>query len=302
MYDLIIVGSGPAGLGSALYAARAKMNFLVVEKAGYSGGQIINTSEVDNYLALPGIDGVELAMKFREHAEKMGATIIDDGVASIEEKEDYYNLNMTSGKSMETKTVIVATGANYRNIGAIGEEKFKGRGVSYCATCDGAFYKGKTVAVVGGGDVALGDAIYLSKLADKVYLIHRRDTLRGAKHLQEKVFSNPKIEFIPDSIVEEIQGENNVSDIIIKNIKDNSVRTLEVNGIFVAVGMNPITDFLGDFLELDEKGYIKADESGITSKKGIFAAGDVRTKQLRQVITAVADGANCVASVEKYLN
>lgn len=303
MYDVVIVGSGPAGLSAAVYARRAKLKTLVIEKAGYSGGQIVNTSDVDNYLGLQGIDGFEMAMKFRAHAEHFEAEFLDDEVVKIQDKEDgTFDIILKSVKAISTKTIILATGASYGKLNVPGEAEYTARGVSYCATCDGAFYKSKVVAVVGGGDVALEDALYLSNIADKVYLIHRRDELRGAKTLQEKVFATENIQFIPDTVVISINGsEGLVSSIDIKNVKSNKEENIVVNGIFVAVGMKPASTYINESVKLDESGYVIASEDGITSKRGVFVAGDVRTKALRQVITAVSDGANAVASVEKYL-
>ena len=303
MYDVVIVGSGPAGLGAAVYARRAKLKTLVIEKAGYSGGQIVNTSDVDNYLGLQGIEGFEMAMKFRTHAEHFEAEFLDDEVVSIQDKEDgTYDIVLKSDKDISTKTIILATGASYDKLHVPGEAEYTGRGVSYCATCDGAFYKGKIAAVVGGGDVALEDALYLSNMADKVYLIHRRDELRGAKVLQDKVFAADNIMFMPDTVVSSINGSDGlVSSIDTKNVKTNMEENISVNGIFIAVGMKPNVSYINELVELDKAGYVVASEDGITSKKGIFVAGDMRTKVLRQVITAVSDGANAVASVEKYL-
>lgn len=303
MYDVVIVGSGPAGLSAAVYARRAKLKTLVIEKAGYSGGQIVNTSDVDNYLGLQGIEGFEMAMKFRKHAEHFEAEFLDDEVVSIQDKEDgTYDIVLKSDKDISTKTIILATGASYDKLHVPGEAEYTGRGVSYCATCDGAFYKGKIAAVVGGGDVALEDALYLSNMADKVYLIHRRDELRGAKVLQDKVFAADNIMFMPDTVVSSINGSDGlVSSIDTKNVKTNMEENISVNGIFIAVGMKPNVSYINELVELDKAGYVVASEDGITSKKGIFVAGDMRTKVLRQVITAVSDGANAVASVEKYL-
>ena len=303
MYDVVIVGSGPAGLSAAVYARRAKLNVLVIEKAGYSGGQIVNTSDVDNYLGLQGIEGFEMAMKFREHAEYFGAEIIDGEVENIQEKDNgVYEVCLKNNHFIQAKAVIIATGANYRKLNITGEAENTGKGVSYCATCDGAFYRGKTVAVVGGGDVALEDALYLSNIAEKVYLIHRRNELRGAKTTQNKVFENEKIEFVPCSVLENINSiDGMVSSIDISNTETNEKKNIAVNGIFVAIGMQPNASFVSNFVDLDEQGYIEAQEDGITSRRGIFVAGDVRTKKLRQVITAVSDGANAVASVERYL-
>ncbi|MBQ6815076.1 MAG: FAD-dependent oxidoreductase [Lachnospiraceae bacterium] len=302
MFDVVIVGSGPAGLGAAIYAKRAMLDAVVIEKAGYSGGQIINTDDVDNYLGLSGISGYDMAMSFREHADKLDVLFKDVEVTNIAEETGGYRLSTSGGDDILTKTVILATGANHSKLNVTGEDKYTGKGVSYCATCDGAFYRGKEVAVIGGGDVALEDALYLSKIASKVYLVHRRDELRGAKSLQDKVFAADNIEFVKDTVVEAINGEIKVTDIDVLNVKSKEACKIKVDGVFIAVGMKPNTEFVNGFVDMDEKGYIKALEDGITSRAGIFVAGDARTKNLRQVITAVADGANCVASVEKYLN
>lgn len=307
MYDVVIIGSGPAGLSAAVYARRAKLKVLVIEKAGYSGGQIVNASDVDNYLGLQGIDGFEMAMKFRDHAEHFEAKFLDDEVLKVSEKIDeksdvIFELEMKTGTNILTRSVIVATGASHNKLDIVGEAEYTGKGVSYCATCDGGFYKDKTVAVVGGGDVALEDALYLSNIAEKVYLIHRRDTLRGAKSLQDKVFLTDNIQFISDSVVSSIDGDNGlVSSILVKNLKTEEETHMNVSGIFIAVGMKPASSLIEGLVKTDDNGYIVAGEEGITSKNGIFVAGDVRTKALRQVITAVSDGANAVASVEKYL-
>lgn len=320
MYDLIIIGSGPAGLSAAIYGKRAGMELLVVEMAPMSGGQVLNTYEVDNYLGMPGINGFDMGMQFREHADKLGVEFLDAEVISVEpagsmienrsemaaaemsreDLQDYYKVNTTEGE-YETKTVILATGAGHAHLGVPGEEKFSGRGVSYCATCDGAFYRGKTVAVVGGGDVALEDAIYLSRFCEKVYLIHRRDELRGAKILQEELFQKENVELLYSHTVQEIQGEDMVTGLLIKDLKAEKNNVLAVDGVFIAVGIIPHTDLAKELLECDEKGYVIAGEDCVTSMPGVFVAGDARKKQLRQIITAVADGANAVTSVGIYL-
>lgn len=302
MYDLIIIGGGPAGLSAAVYAKRAMLNVAVIEKGFSTGGQIINTYEVDNYLGLPGINGFDLAEKFKQHADKFEVEFIDDEVVKLEPKGEIKNLVLESGKNIETKTVIIASGANHRKLEVEGEDKFSGLGISYCATCDGAFYKGKITAVIGGGDVAIEDAIFLSNLCKKVYLIHRRDELRGSKILQDQLLKLENVEVIYDTIVEKINGDNMVNSISIENKVSGEKKNLDVDGVFVAVGIKPESDNFKAVLEYDENGYIVADETGKTSLEGVFAAGDVRTKALRQVVTAVADGANCVYSAEKYLN
>lgn len=300
MYDLIIIGSGPAGLSASVYASRAMLDTLVFEKAFTSGGQIINTYDVDNYLGLPDENGYELSQKFRKHADKLGMNIVSEDVASVEDKGKYKLVTTKEGNTYETKTVILAMGAHHRVLGIKGEDVYIGKGVSYCATCDGAFFRGKTVAVVGGGDVALEDALFLARACEKVYIILRRDVFRGAKILQNNVKNTENIEIIYNTVVEEIMGDSTVDSIKINTKGDK--KTLEVKGVFVAIGIEPETQAVKDTVALDEGGYIIADESGKTSVSGIFAAGDIRTKALRQIITAASDGANCVNSVEKYLN
>lgn len=300
LYDVIIIGSGPAGLSAAIYAQRAKLATLVIEKAPMSGGQILNTYEVDNYPGIPGVGGFDLGSKFRAHADALGCSFVTAEVREIQEEEGKKKI-VTEKETYETKTLILATGATHRKLGVPGEEELMGMGVSYCATCDGAFFKGKTTAVIGGGDVALEDALFLARLCEKVYLVHRRDEFRGAKVLQERVFETENIEVVWDSVVEEIQGEDTVEKISIYNKKKEEKSELEVQGVFIAVGIQPNTEIYRNLVKMDEGGYIIAGEDGVTQTKGVFAAGDLRTKQLRQVITAASDGANAVTSVEKYL-
>lgn len=300
MYDLIIIGSGPAGLSAAIYGQRAGLRMLVIEKSPMSGGQVLNTYEVDNYPGLPGINGFDLGMKFREHAENLGAAFSVEEVLKIENDGGSKRV-ITDQNRYETRTVIIATGAYHAKLGADGEERLNGMGVSYCATCDGAFFKNKTVAVVGGGDVAVEDAIFLARGCEKVYLIHRRDELRAARILQEALFKLPNVEILWDTVVEQIHGEEQVEGIRIKNKKTGEEDSLCLSGIFVAVGIIPDTKAFETLVKMDEKGYITAGEDGITSAAGIFAAGDVRKKTLRQIITAAADGANAVTSVQEYL-
>lgn len=301
MYDVIIAGTGPAGLTAAIYGTRARLNMLVFEENYMSGGQVVNTYEVDNYPGLPEISGMDLSLKFREHAEKLGAEFVRAKVNKIEVKEDGTKIVETESGTYETRAFILATGAHHRLLNVPGEESLSGMGVSYCATCDGAFYKGSDVAVIGGGDVAVEDAIFLARGCRRVYVVHRRDELRAAKSLQEKLFSLPNVEMVWDSVVDSIEGEEQVDAIRIKNIKDGTVRAISVDGVFVAVGITPDSDLLKGIAKMDEGGYILADESCRTSVPGIFAAGDVRKKPLRQIITAAADGANAITSVEKYL-
>lgn len=300
IYDIVIIGSGPAGLSAAVYASRAKLESLVIEKAMMSGGQVLNTYEVDNFLGMPGSNGFDMGMKFREHAESMGAKFLVENVKKIEEIDGNYRI-VTEKEEIETKTVIIATGAKHRKLGVLGEEKFSGKGVSYCATCDGAFFRNKITAVVGGGDVAVEDAIFLARMCQKVYVIHRRDNFRAAKSLTERLMELENVEIIWDTVVEEIKGEEMVSSILIENKKTGQKEEKKVDGVFIAVGIEPNSAEFKNFVEQDESGYIKSDETGKTDKAGVFAAGDVRTKMLRQIVTAVSDGANAVTSAEKYL-
>lgn len=302
MYDLIIIGSGPAGLSAAVYAMRARLNALIIEKEAYSGGQIVNTERVDNYLGMYGTSGFDLANAFRGHANSLGAQFMSGDVNGLEDAGTHKVVCLSDGKKIDTRSVLIATGARHKMLGAPGEEKFKGMGVSYCATCDGAFYKGKTVVCVGGGNVALEDALYLSNLCDKVYLIHRREEFRASRDVQDKVKAKKNIIFMPYYVVTEICGSDVLTEVVIKNNKTDEEKTLPVSGVFVAVGMEPEADFAKGLVQMDEKGYIIADESCMTSCDGIFAAGDVRTKDVRQVITAVSDGACAIHFIEAFLN
>ena len=292
--DLIIISSGPAGLSAAVYGMRAGLKLLVIERNPMSGGQVLNTYEVDNYLGLPGINGFDMGVKFREHADKLGAPFLEAEVTGITDGE--VKIVHTTEGDYETSALIVATGAHHAHLGVPGEEELSGMGVSYCATCDGAFFRGKTVAVVGGGDVALEDAIYLTRFCEKVYLIHRRDELRGAHVLQEQLKALPTAEILYSHVVREIQGEDSVTGVLLEDLKSGSMRTLPVDGVFVAVGIHPETELVQGLVECDEAGYVLAGEDGVTSVPGIYVAGDVRKKPLRQVVTAVADGANAVTA------
>lgn len=299
MYDLVIIGSGPAGMGAAIYAMRAGIETAVVDRSPVSGGQVLTTYEVDNYLGLPGLSGGELSERFREHADKLGVTFVTADVQKIENHTDK-KIVCTDEGLLEARAVILATGASHSMLGVPGEMKLSGLGVSYCATCDGAFFRKRTVAVVGGGDVAAEDAIFLAGICQKVYLIHRRDTLRAADTLQKKLFSLENVEIIWNSEVKEICGEEIVEGIEVRNNQSGEQSSLAVNGVFIAVGVVPNTDAFQGLAQMDEKGYIVADETCMTSEKGIFAAGDIRRKPMRQIITAVADGANAVHSVQDF--
>lgn len=299
-YDLIIIGSGPAGLSAAIYAQRAKLETLIIEKELMSGGQVVNTYEVDNYPGLKGINGFDLAMKFRAHAEDLGAVFAEDEVTAVEKLEEGFRV-VCAARAYEAKALIAATGATHRKLGVPGEDAFAGKGVSYCATCDGAFFRNKTTAVVGGGDVAVEDAIFLARMCEKVYVIHRRDELRAAKILQERLFALPNVELVWNSTLEQIHGTNSVEELEVKNKLTGEVSRIKADGVFIAVGILPHSEIFRGLVEMDEQGYLCAGEDGITSVPGIFAAGDVRTKQLRQIVTAASDGANALASVERWL-
>lgn len=300
MYDLIIIGSGPAGLSAAVYGIRAGLNLLVLEQNPMSGGQVLNTYEVDNYLGLPGISGFDMGQTFRAHADKLGVEFVEARVKEIVD-EGEYKLIKTRREEYQTRAVIVATGAQHALLGVPGEEELSGMGVSYCATCDGAFFKGRTVAVVGGGDVALEDAIYLARTCEKVYLIHRRDELRGAVVLQEELKALPNVEILYSHTVQEIRGEDCVESLLIKNVKTDEEKTLLVSGLFVAVGIHPATELIQNLVNCNEGGYVLADEAGESSCPGIFVAGDIRKKPLRQIVTAVADGANAAVAAADFL-
>ncbi len=300
MYDIIIIGSGPAGLSAAIYAQRACLDTIVIEKNGISGGQVLNTWEVDNYPGFPGVTGFELSRQFREHANKLGARVVQDEVVQVELSGSVKKV-VCEEETYEARCVILASGAHHRTLEVPGEEELRGAGVSYCATCDGAFFRGRTVAVVGGGDAALEDAIFLARMCEKVYIVHRRDKLRGAKRLQERLQALENIEFVWNSETVAIEGNAQVEALRLRQTKTGEERRLDVDGVFIAVGIAPESELYAGQLELDEQGYIRADESGQTSVPGVFAAGDVRTKALRQILTAASDGANCVASAERYL-
>lgn len=320
MYDVVIVGSGPAGLSASIYAKRAGLSALTLEKNPMSGGQVLNTYEVDNYLGLPGINGFDLGMKFREHADKLGCEFKEASLLSVEglgnstEKAELLAASADAGSvgkagfllktdqgEIRTKTVLAATGASHAKLNVPGEEELAGAGVSYCATCDGAFFRGKVTAVVGGGDVAVEDAIFLARGCEKVYLIHRRDELRATAVLQKEVMALPNVEILWDTVVEKIEGQDQVESLAIKNVKTGKEESLPVQGVFVAVGIIPSGEVFRGLADCNEKGYLIAGEDCVTSTPGIFAAGDVRGKKLRQVVTAVADGANAVTSILEYL-
>ena len=301
VYDLIIVGAGPAGLTAAIYARRAELNVLLIEKNYIAGGQIINTYEIDNYPGMPGLSGMDLATKMSEHADKYEPERMTADITGMDLSGDIKKVSTDKG-DYEARTIILATGNSPSKLNVKGEEELAGMGVSYCATCDGAFFRNKTVAVVGGGDVAVEDAIFLARGCKKVYLIHRRDELRAAKVLQTALFACDNVEPVWNSVVKEIVGQDMVEKLVVENVKDKSASDLEVNGVFIAVGNIPNSTYnIEGSLAMDENGYIIAGEDCATNIPGVYAAGDIRTKALRQVSTAVADGANAVYAIQKYL-
>lgn len=301
IYDLAILGGGPAGITAAIYASRARLNTIWIDKNFAPGGQITATYEVDNYPGMPGISGMDLGEAFGEHARKLGLEPKREKILSLENISGDIKTIHTKKNEYQARTIILAFGTEHRKLDIPGEDDLGGLGVSYCATCDGAFYKDRTVVVVGGGNAAAEDAVFLSGLCKKVYLVHRRDELRADKAIQEKIFDCENIEMVWDSVPLEILGQDEVTGIKIRNVKTGEERELDTDGVFIAVGIVPNTTFVKAQLELDENGYICAGEEGITSAAGVFAAGDIRTKALRQVVTAVSDGANAVASAQKYL-
>ena len=300
MYDVMIIGSGPAGMSAAIYAARACLKTLLLEQQPVGGGQMINAQEVENYPGIAEAGGFELGQKFQEHAEALGVRPVTEEVLQLD-CQGKIKRAVTAKGEYEAKVLIYAAGAGSRKLGVPGEEIFTGRGVSYCAACDGAFFRNKTVVVAGGGDTALSDALLLSKGCKKVYLVHRRDTFRAAKTLQKKAAETENIEMVLESAVCEIHGDDAVQKITVSHVKTGEKRELAAEGIFVAIGTEPHTRLLMGQVDLDENGYVIAGEDCRTSADGVFAAGDVRTKPLRQIVTAAADGANAIASAEHYL-
>lgn len=296
MLDVLIVGSGPAGLSASVYAKRAGLNVLVAEKVYYGSGQIAESNLVDNYLGFAGINGYELGQKFRKHAEKLGVEFKNGEAGQFEAVDGIWRVRFKDGEVMEARTVIYAAGAIHRHLGVPGEKEFSGKGVSYCATCDGAFFRNKVTAVIGGGDTALDDAVYLSDSSSKVYLVHRRNEFRGSAKTVEILKQKNNVEFVLEAKPAQIKGTDRVQE-----LKLEDGRSLAVDGVFIAAGMIPVTDAVKDVVELDGNGYIVADETGKTSANGFFAAGDVRTKALRQVVTAVSDGANAATMAEQYI-
>ncbi|WP_346890301.1 thioredoxin-disulfide reductase [Clostridium sp. UBA1056] len=300
IYDTIIIGGGPAGLSAGLYASRSRMKTLVIERAKY-GGQATTTDELENYPgSIEDCTGTALSQRMRQQAEDFGTEFVKDEVVDTVLEGDIKVIKCRKGE-YQAKTIIIATGATPRLGGFKNEIELRGRGVSYCATCDADFFTDLDIAVIGGGDSAITEAIYLAKFGETVTVIHRRDSLRAAKSLQEKAFANPKIKFIWDSVVEEANGEEILENLTIKNVKTGEVSTLDVNGCFVFVGYLPISELFKGKVNMTERGDIITDEEMRTNIPGVFAAGDVREKSLRQVITAAADGAIAATNAEHYI-
>lgn len=301
-YDVAIIGGGPAGATAGIYCGRAELNAVMIEKMAM-GGQLATTAEIENYPGFPkGTDAVTLAMDMADQAKNVGAKTIYKDIVELTEEDGVKVLVTAKGEKIYADTVILAMGAAPKELGVPGEKEFRGRGVSYCATCDGSFFRNKTAAVIGGGDTAAADAIYLSKICSKVYLIHRRDKLRAAKVYDTKLRALDNVEFVWDSTLEEVKGGDKVESLRIKNVKSGEFTEIEADGVFVAVGIDPATQWLKGTVEMNEGGFIVAGEDTKTNIEGVFAAGDCRTKPLRQVVTAAADGAVAAMAAESYLN
>ena len=300
MYDTMIIGAGPAGMTAALYAARSNLKVALLERGIY-GGQMNNTAEIENYPGYARISGPELAEKMFEPLENLGVEHLFGQVEKIEDHGDYKKI-ITEDEVFETKTVILAPGANHRHLGVPGEEEYNSRGVSYCAVCDGAFFRDEDLLVVGGGDSAVEEAIFLTRFAKSVTIVHRRDQLRAQKLLQERAFANEKISFIWDSVVKEIKGDDRrVTSVVFENVKTGQISESDFGGVFVYVGLDPVSDFVKDLGICDEAGWIVTDQHMKTAIDGIYAIGDVRQKDLRQITTAVGDGAVARQEVYKYI-
>ena len=296
MTDVLIIGSGPAGMTAAIYAKRANLNVLIVEKEYEGTGQMAESSRIDNYPGFYGINGYELGEKIREHAESLEVEFLEDEATVFESNENGFLVTLESGTKLETKTVIYTAGASHRKLNVSGSEAFENKGISYCAACDGAFYKDKEAAVIGGGNSALDDALLLSDICKKVYLIHRRNEFRGNRSTLARLEKKENVEIIRNAKVQEITGNGKAEILLL-----DTGTALNIKGVFVAIGMIPQTEAVKNLVALDESGYIKAGEDGVTSVSGFFVAGDVRTKKLRQIITAAADGANAANSAIQYI-
>ena len=300
-YDVIVIGSGPAGYTAGIYTSRANLSTLIITGT-LPGGQLMTTSEVENYPGFPnGIFGPELMMNMRQQAERFGAVTVDDEVLKVDFKKRPFTIT-THAETYTAEATLVCTGASPRKLGIPAEQQFSGRGVSYCATCDGPFFKGENIVVVGGGDTAIEEATFLTKFGKSVRVVHRRDSLRASKILQQKALENPKIEFIWNNVVADIKGNNKISTVLVKDINTGKERTIEIGGLFVAIGHEPNTAIFKGQLELDDKGYIVLKHHTKTSVEGVFAAGDVHDHRYRQAVTAAGFGCMAAIDVEKWLS
>jgi thioredoxin reductase (NADPH) len=302
-YDVVIIGGGPAGISAAIYALQGGASTLVIEKA-IEGGQMNLTDIIENYPGFKTIKGEELSSLMKEHAEQFGADFYDGKVIELKDEDSHKTVVMENGKTIKSKAIIIASGSYPRKLGVKGEEEFSSRGVSYCASCDGHFFKNKKIAVVGGGNTAVEEAVYLSNIAKEVYIIHRREKLRADKLYQDRAFSRNNIKFKWNSVIEEIKGKDKVESLVIKNLKNDEVYEEPFDGVFVFVGLVPETSFLNkDLFDFDEYGFLITDENMETKVKGIYAVGDVRKKELRQIVTAVSDGAIAAShAIREYVN
>jgi thioredoxin reductase (NADPH) len=300
IYEVIIIGGGPAGLTAGLYTSRGRLSTLLIESALF-GGQMTTTEMVENYPGFPqGVTGDELSRLMEEQAKRFGMETVTQEIVKVSSEEDV-KVIQTHESTYRCKALIICTGTEYRKLRVPGEKEFAGKGVSYCATCDGAFFQDSKIVVVGGGDSALTEALFLTKFVKELAIIHRRDALRGTKIYQERAFANPKIKFLWNSIVQEIKGDSVVRSIVVKNVKTGEIKEFETDGAFLFVGLTPRTQFLKGVVQMDEGGYVLTNEDCETSEKGIFAAGDCRKKLLRQIATAVGDGATAAFAAQKYL-
>ena len=298
-YDIVIIGAGPAGLAAGLYAARARRRTILLER-NVTGGQISLTSTVENYPGFDEVDGFDLGQKMQQQAEKYGMEMGYSNVTSLEQRNGHHVVHTTED-SYVAKAVILTGGADYIRLGIPGEDELIGKGVSYCATCDAAFFENQVCAVVGGGDAAMDEGLFVTRYASKVHVIHRRDELRASKILQERAFANPKMEFIWDTVVEEVQGEDAVQHLKLRNVKTNEESTLPVSAIFIFIGLSPNTDYLKDLVKMDEGGHIFVNEWMETGIPGLYAAGDVRANSARQVVSAAGDGATAAIRADHYI-
>ena len=303
LYDAAVIGAGPAGITAALYLVRSGVSVALIE-SGAPGGQVLSTAEIENYPGFPkGVKGWELADLFDAHLAEYPVARVRGDVSSVTSVEgNTFRISLSEGEALDAKSIVVCSGAKHRDLGAPGEEEFRGRGVSYCAVCDGNFYRGRDVVVVGGGNSALEEALYLSRIVNKVYLVHRRDAFRGAKVYEEKIRKTDNIELVTKSVIDEIRGDNvGMNAVAVRNVESGETRIIEAEGLFVYVGMAPVTSFMPEGLTLDAAGFIVTDAEMCASIPGIFAAGDVRSKRCRQVSSAVGDGATAATAAISYL-